>query len=103
MLSLAILCTTAHTCAGCNDQLFASSGKPGARAPFDAWGQGLRSGSLPAFWEQGRMGGWGGGPGGVGWRAGWVGGGGPDEGGGPGLTLAEVHFLYWKLGDKQIN
>ena len=83
MLSLAILCTTAHTCAGCNDQLFASSGKPGARAPppVRRVGTGAEESSLPAFWAQtgweggveGRLG-WGGGPGGSG-AAGQVGGG----------------------------
>ena len=75
--------TTTHTCAGCNDQLFASSCKAGARAPFGAWGPGLRSGSLLAFWAQagweGGVGvtGWGGAAGrvGAGRRAWWMGGG----------------------------
>ena len=56
---------------------------------------------------QARWGGWLAGVAGrVGWLAGWVAGRVgwlAGLGGGQGLTLAEVHFLHWKLGVKQIN
>ena len=96
---LALLCFLPHICAGCNAQVFVSSCKPGALAPLYAWGPGLRSGSLPAFWARA---GWGGGPGGrVGWRARWGGasgqvvwGIGPGGGWvGPGGVLAGSTFI----------
>ena len=76
---LALLCFLPHICAGCNAQVFVSSCKPGALAPLYAWGPGLRSGSLPAFWAragwEGEVAGWEGGvgQGGVGWLARWGG------------------------------